>query len=223
MFSNGDANQPLYRVAAAGGVAAQISTLDTTLDETGHAWPWFLPDGRHFLYMTRSSKSENSAIYVGALDSPQRTKLLAAASMPVFAPPGFLLFHRQGALFAQRFDEKSLTLAGEPVLIVENLLTNPANGRGTFGASATGTLIYRSAPQEFPLTWVDRRGNTLGTAAAPAYYMNPTLSPDGKRVVVTKSEGSEGALWIIDLDTRRQHPVDREFQHERSAGLVARR
>jgi hypothetical protein len=28
-----------------------VTTLDAGAQETTHRWPWFLPDGRHFLYV----------------------------------------------------------------------------------------------------------------------------------------------------------------------------
>src|SRR5438128_2827214 len=41
---------PLYRVSAAGGEPTPVTTLDKSRQETSHRWPYFLPDGRHFLY-----------------------------------------------------------------------------------------------------------------------------------------------------------------------------
>jgi serine/threonine protein kinase len=42
---------PLYQVSAAGGVPTPVSVVDTQGGMT-HRWPWFLPDGRDFLYVT---------------------------------------------------------------------------------------------------------------------------------------------------------------------------
>ena len=84
-------------------------------------FPHFLPDGRHFLYLAWSSKPENRAIYVGALDSDQKTRIMTAESRAIYAPPGFLLFHRQGTLFAQPFDTTRLALHGEPVRLAEGI------------------------------------------------------------------------------------------------------
>ena len=54
-----DASTPLYRVAATGGEAIQLTSLDTSRQETSHRWPFFLPDGRHFLYLSRCSQRQN--------------------------------------------------------------------------------------------------------------------------------------------------------------------
>src|SRR5207245_582378 len=61
----------LYRVPAAGGAPTQVTTLDESRKETGHLWPYFLPDGRRFLYVARSAQRENNANDVGSLHSTE--------------------------------------------------------------------------------------------------------------------------------------------------------
>ena len=181
IFATSSQNR-LYRVSAAGGVPAPLSTLDKARQETTHLWPYFLPDGRHFLYLAWSAQTENRAIVVGSLDSDVTTRLMPAESMPAYAP-GFLLFHRDGTLFAQPFDDNRLILSGEPVRIAEDIPFNPTNGRAAFAVSTTGMLIYRTGGggSERRLTWVDRDGKSLGTAGGPAVdYQNPELSPNGE-------------------------------------------
>ncbi len=87
----------LYRVPASGGVPVQITKADVSRGETSHRWPVFLPDGRHFLYFAQSTQPENNGIYVGALDSNDRKLLFAAASSAQYAPPGYLLFNKDGS------------------------------------------------------------------------------------------------------------------------------
>jgi hypothetical protein len=70
----------LYRVSATGGAPTPVTTLDESRKETAHQWPYFLPDGRHFLYLARSVQRENTGVYVGALDSKERKLLLNADS-----------------------------------------------------------------------------------------------------------------------------------------------
>lgn len=94
----------LYRVPAAGGTPSQVTTVDASRNEVEHIWPYFLPDGRHFLFLVRNAQPENSAIYVGALDSKETTRLLQAHSSVAYAPPGYVLFVRETTLMAQAFD-----------------------------------------------------------------------------------------------------------------------
>lgn len=73
--------------------------------------PQFLPGGRHFLYWAPSGR-EPHGVYVGQLDGSETRWLLDADFPAVYGPPDRLLFVRQGALFAQRFDRTRLALAG---------------------------------------------------------------------------------------------------------------
>jgi hypothetical protein len=120
----------LSRVSAAGGTLTRITTPDKSLHETGHRFPHFLPDGRHFLYLAWSALPENRAIYVGALDSDQKTRVMTTESRAVYTPPGHLLFYRQTTLFAQAFDATRLALDGEPVRLVEGIHSTSSGGHG---------------------------------------------------------------------------------------------
>ena len=40
---------PLFRVSSAGGTAIPVTRLDQSKGVTSHRWPFFLPDGKHFL------------------------------------------------------------------------------------------------------------------------------------------------------------------------------
>ena len=97
---------------------------------SGHAWPYFLPDGKHFLYTIIASNSENSGIYVGSLDSKDTKLILKAHSSALYAPPGYLLFNRAGTLLAQPFDADRLELKGDAIPIAEGVQFNAANGQG---------------------------------------------------------------------------------------------
>jgi hypothetical protein len=51
-----------------------VTKVDASRQETAHAEPVFLSDGRHFLYLRRSSVAEYSGIYVGRWTTLQPTK-----------------------------------------------------------------------------------------------------------------------------------------------------
>ncbi len=69
-------NEPLMRVAAAGGTPSPATKFDASRGENSHRWPWFLPDGKHFLFLVRSTRgTEYNGVYAGALDSTE-SKLL---------------------------------------------------------------------------------------------------------------------------------------------------
>ena len=70
VFSN--SSDPIYEVPAAGGAAIAVTKRDPSRNEQTHRWPHFLPDGKHFLYFSRSSfggvEREEDACFVGSLD-----------------------------------------------------------------------------------------------------------------------------------------------------------
>ncbi len=197
----------LQRVSAEGGKPAAITTL--TGKESGHFWPGFLPDGRHFLYLAWSAEASARAVFIGTLDSKDKTQLMTAASNVVYAP-GYVLFHREASLFAQPFDANKRTLGGEPVHVADEVLSNPANGRGSFDVSQNGVLIYyqgAGAPAgraaiapNARFAWFDRTGKELAEAGEQGPYGDMDVSPDGKLIALTRQEpGAAGAdIWVID-------------------------
>jgi Tol biopolymer transport system component/predicted Ser/Thr protein kinase len=184
--------RPLFRVGAVGGDPAPVTKLEAP--QANHRQPSLLPDGSHVLF-TAVGPPEVAGVYVAALDGSNMKRLVAGATLPVFAPPDMLLFLRTGTLFGQTFDPNGLTLAGEPVRI--------ADGIGGFSASLGGVLAYRAGGVSggSQLTWFDRAGKSLGTVG-PADFNAESLdlSPDGKRVVVHRSDGGNASnIWVLDL------------------------
>jgi Tol biopolymer transport system component len=114
---------------------------------------------------------------------------------------GYLLYPREGSLVAQAFDEKSLRLSGEPVVVVERIAYFDKTGWAEFSASETGVLAYMSEFPKTRLVWFDRAGRESGQVGAPDYYSVLRLAPDGQRVALTINDArtTSGDLWIQDL------------------------
>ncbi|MGO9640032.1 MAG: protein kinase domain-containing protein [Candidatus Acidiferrales bacterium] len=191
-----DAAGPLLKVSADGGEPSPLTTLDKSLAETRHAAPSFLPDGRHFLYLSiRNTVGAQAWICVGSLDSNQTKCLGNTDSIVRYAPPGYLLFERGNTLMAQPFDLRGLATTGDAVPI--------ADSAASFSASDNGILAYTQAEAatQYQLQWFDRNGKTLGTVGQPALYSAPALSPDGTRVAVGVIDAHVGTrdLWLFDL------------------------
>jgi eukaryotic-like serine/threonine-protein kinase len=106
---------------------------DKSLNETYHRAPWFLPDGRHFLFQAGSTTPGNRAVYIGDLDSPLKKRLVTSESKAIYVAPGFLLFLNGAILMARPFDADRLEFTGDAVAV--------ANNAGGFYASS-GTLVY---------------------------------------------------------------------------------
>jgi Tol biopolymer transport system component len=196
----------LFRVSAEGGAAAQVTTAGA--QETGHLWPNFLPDGRHFLYLAWSGDGASSGIFVGSLDSKEKTRLIGAESNAAYAAPGYVLFHREASLFAQPFDARKLALRGEPVHVADEV-SGSGGGRANFEVSQTGALIYYQGAnaqlgraQVVPGAswgWFDASGRLIEKAGPSGPFGDIDLSPDGKLIAVSRQEASGPAdIWLID-------------------------
>ena len=211
----------LFRVAAAGGGPAALTKLDTARREDSHRWPQFLPDGRHFLYLARTSDRANSEIRVASLDSQDVLTIVRANGNPVYVPTGFLLYPRGNALIAQPFDPGHLPTSGEPVTIADQVSSNGNVDYASFTASAD-LLAYMGVTGEgfSELTWVDRIGKALGKVGEPALYFGPSLSPDGNKLAVEIDDPHGQAnsdIWIYDLmrSSKTRFTFSQENSHNR--------
>ena len=202
-------DSPIFRVAASGGTPVQVTTIDTANGDVQHSYPFFLPDGRHFLYFGVGSKAggmtDARGIYVASIDSAQPGTLLVAGGSNGKYADGRLVFVRDGILLAQPFDPVRLVLSGQAGRIVEQVQIAGASTTGvpgSFSVSQTGLLVYQTGSVvRSQLTWFDRRGTSSGTLGEPDDYADVALSPDGSRVAVSVLDPALGSrdLWMLDV------------------------
>ena len=193
------ASGPVLRVPATGGTPTPVTSSEVVTPNDLRQWPYFLPDGRHYLYRPRATTPEESGVYLAALDEKETRRLLAADSPAIYGADangeGCLLFVRDGALLTQRFDVKALQLQGEPFTV-----TNQVGG-WRYSLSQNGLLVYggAGATEDQQLTWFDRAGQPLGTVGPVGLFSTPQLSPDGKRIaarVENKTDVSD--IYVFD-------------------------
>jgi Tol biopolymer transport system component len=194
----------LMQVSAEGGKPQPLGTLEA--GSAGEFWPQFLPDGKHYLY-TRWGPGGQQAIMAGMLGSKERTRVLAGESNAAYVEPGFLVFHRDTALFAQPFDPGKLAVRGEPVRVGEARLVNA--GFAKFAVSPTGVLVYvelassqtttvGADTSEWQFGWADFDGRPLTSPGPPGAWRGFDLSPDGKRIAVHLHNAAGGMIQIIE-------------------------
>ena len=195
----------LYRVSALGGTVTPISVLDKGRGELSHRWPMFLPDGTHYLYMAANFAGQKGvdAIFVGSLNSNEKRFLVEATANAAYAAPGYLLFYRDGTLFAQGFDQRRLAVTGEPTAILSDVQYQPQIKRAVFAASENGVLVAQrgSGVALSQPVWFDRKGKALGAVGEPDVFGNVSIAPNGRLVAVDKTDmGSQNTdVWIYDL------------------------
>jgi len=212
----GDSFGPVSRIAADGGGVTAATALDSTLGETTHRYPHFLPDGRHFLYLARragAGAGENPTIYAGTLGSNERRPLLEVASNVIYAS-GYLLYIRGTVLVAQPFDAGSLKATGPAVPLVDDARMDKRFSRGVFAASTNGVIVCMTANSEArsQLRWLDRAGRPAGDVGEPAGYTyggTPNISPDGLTAVLPIANPDRGTsdIWLVDLASGRRRKL----------------
>jgi len=199
----------LWQVPAVGGKPVQVTQLDAAHRQLSHSQPEFLPDGRHFLYLALCQRTDDDGIFVGDTSNPPNEqshhRLMGGTAHVSFAPPGYLLFLKDDQLMAQAFDTERLELRGSAKSIGEHVGHGP-NSRTADFSVCSRTLIWRSladAPRQ--LAWFRRSGESKGEQQATGPYFNPALSPDGKRIALSKLESLSppaGNVWLADLGLR---------------------
>ena len=212
LFSTSNTGAPLRRVNAAGGACTAVTKPE---GDSRQAFPEFLPDGKHFVYLVRQGDEAKQGLYVAALDNPTPRRLLADDSSAIFAPSvtgkkyGYLLFLRGSALMAQPFNADTLQLAGD-VFPVATDASISFNSDVAASVSADGTLVYEAnLTRTSQLVWLDRSGKELGKVGSIQDENDVALSPDGKDAATIR--GSNQGLWLYDLqrggETRFSSPT----------------
>lgn len=203
---------PLYRIPASGGNATPATSLDPSRDEIGHRHPFFLPDGRHFIYVAVSRRDEYSGIWLASLDSSERRFLVASLRKAQFAAPGTLLYIQNETLMARPFDAKRLAFSGAPVPVVSAVAENPGNSVSAFSVSANAVLAYRTVKQTTPrqispitvvVNWRELTGiRAVAAAGSAAMDSASNRLPEDRPVsfsTVTVTEGDDPHAYGFDI------------------------
>ena len=177
---------PLSRVSSSGGEVSLATTLRK--DEHSHTRPSFLPDGKHFLYIS-GFVSGPSQIKIGLLGKSEQDGITVASGDRARFASGSLVFVRSGHILAQAFSLNSLKLSGDPQTLGES---------DTFSISDNGVLAYHETSPQAEMKVFDRMGNIVATPGPLGIYQDPRFSPDGKSIAVTVQDprSEKNDIWV---------------------------
>jgi serine/threonine protein kinase len=214
----GIAPPAIYRVSDRGGEPVKILSADASRKEVARMWPTFLPDGQRYLYLASKGESEPRELRISRLDSNESRTVGRLSSRFEYAPPGYLVYARDGALFAQPFDDEKAVFTGEPRLLADSVHYFYGPSLASFSVSQTGAVAYQTAHPPTRLVWLDRAGPEVGRLGPPAVTQGFRISADGKRVAVAIEDPKTGTadVWVFELDrgvSTRLHSsvVDEKF------------
>ena len=191
----------LTRVNAQGGTGEPATALDRTKHST-HRWPWFLPDGKHFLFLAANHTGgdpKQNGIYFGSVDNKEARLIVTAESAAQYAS-GYLLYRANTTLVAQPFDPQSGTLSGAAIPLMNNLRDDVGVWRSIFSVSQNGLMVYETGSAsavKSRLMWFDREGKSVPECDPEEKgIVDVRLSPDNKKAAFAGAT----AIWTCDLE-----------------------
>jgi Tol biopolymer transport system component len=193
----------LVRVSDRGGALRQITRVDSGDTEALHVWPVALEDGKTILFSIwrgngktlSSSELGTASIRDGVV---HRLGVTAVRALGVSAGQLFYL-QADGTVMAVAFDGRRVTGAGVPLLDSISLCRT-CNGDAPINLSSSGALAYIRGAVPSRITWVDSTGAARAIDGREASFLQPRLSPDGRRVLVTV-QSRQSDVWMFDIPT----------------------
>jgi serine/threonine-protein kinase len=158
-----------------------------------------------------ASDLDNAEIVALSLKTGQRKVILAGGSDARYVQSGHLLYVRGDALYAAPFDRSTMTVTGAGLPVVDGLSRALIVSRsGNYDVSNGGTLVYLDAgtDEEVEPVWIDRKGHEEPIGVDPGIYVQPRISPDGRRVVLTAlNKKLSGDVQLLDVARKAFVPL----------------
>jgi serine/threonine-protein kinase len=197
----GTGNGGLMRVSP-GGTPEALTQVDHTKNQLSHRFPRLLPGGRALLFTIYPADGQPDNMQIGVLDlqSGEHRVIISGGASPTYVDSGHIVYGHAGTLRAVRFDPDRLEVQGNPVVVLEGIVTK-SGGAASFSVSADGTLTYvagAEANARRSVVWVDRQGRQEETNVPPRTYAYARLSPDGNHVAVDIRD-DQNDIWTWDL------------------------
>jgi Tol biopolymer transport system component len=188
--------------SVAGGSAAEV-VRGASIGATFTAWPSFLPDGNHFLFL---AKGRQSGLWIATLDGSEKPRFVTRAeSHGIFIEPDTLLYTRAGALRARRLDPKRFEVDGaEKTIAPVQSLDREKDVFAAFAASNSGLIAWLPPAvvvSKSALILKSRNGAIQREIAEAGAWNSPRVSRDGRRVAVSRGdEHGRDHIWMIGID-----------------------
>jgi serine/threonine protein kinase len=208
-----DFQMALSKVNVQSGTATAATVLDKQ-KHTTHRWPWFLPDGKHYLFLATSHLGgdlKQNGIFFASVDNTETRFVVSTDSAAQYAS-GYLLYRSNMALVAQPFDPATGKLSGAATPLINNVRFDDGVWRGIFSISQNGRMLFQAGNAAIAgnrMVWLDRKGKELDAVNDRSYStFDLRLSPDGKRVAYATGNG----VWTTDLERKTRTRITFDSQ-----------
>ncbi len=200
----------LRRVPAEGGAIQPITSASDTAPAINYAWPQALPGGDAALFTSigPSGTAADSRIILLDLRTGESHIVVSRAMHGRYIRSGgseYLLYAlSDGTVLAAPFNLRRRQVTGPAFAAVSDVQVAVFNGAALFAVAEKGTLAFvRGNSTNLQLVkWVDRTGHQLGTIGPPLTTTGSepplTLSPDGRRVALTRRTPANNNLWLME-------------------------
>ena len=205
-------DEPMTRVAVAGGAPARIAPLAE--NEATQRWPQILPGARGVLFTgsrVANAGYNDASLVVQALPTGPRKTILTGGFHGRYVPSGHILYLHQGTLFARPFDVSRLEVTGPAQPVLEGVMSDTNTGSAQYAVSDTGTLAYvpgESAAEGVDIQWLDRDGGASPLRTARANWWNIRFAPDRRRLALQITDETDD-IWIYEWARSVITPVTR--------------
>jgi len=202
---SGDVSSGLFRVPAAGGEPEVLTVLHKERREKTHRFPQVLPGGDAVLFTLATSTTgswDDASIAVASMKTGEYRIVLEGGANARFSSTGHIVFARGGALHAATFDLETLEVRGQPVRVLEGVMTSAVAGSAEFAIAENGSLLYApglSGTEDRRVVWVDRGGRVEPLIETPRPFTALRLSSDGRYVAV-QVHACIDSIWLYAMD-----------------------
>jgi serine/threonine protein kinase len=194
----------LYMVSSSGGTSVEIVKQDTTVKDQSLRFPFFLPDGEHFIYSVQnlfSGPTPDDVVKIGSINSDVDVTLFHGSTNTEYAD-GNIFYLTQQTLMCRGFNPDSYKLKDDIQTISPNIYFFAPRIKGAFSVSQSGNLIYQSNNQTInKIGLVDRNGNSKEILFEKLIYNTAKFSPDNTKIVfdALDNEGKNSTIWVYDI------------------------
>ena len=210
----------LWRVSSAGGTAERLTEVNTAAGELGHIYPHILHDGRHVIFSVLGGRQNWLA--VAPVSGGMPTMLLSNAARARYVRSGHLVYwdRVRGELRVVAFDPVTLAVgdssAGLGSQVDSTSMVATGDTQPAFEVSDTGTLVYATGAffdENFSVVLVDSSGRVTPLIDEPASWAQPSLSPDGRTLILRRAAQPDCSLWLFDLERRSLSRLSQNGDH----------